>query len=167
MRMYNRILYQIGLGILALVPLASTSSATEAEKQIKASAESMSERACPADLNALATCYGGRDPNGAYFLVARPKVPNGILIIHAHGGPRHVDPAPDGSDDDLTRYASMVKEGYSWIGSTYRTGGYGVRLAAKDVDVSREIFWSQFGRPRMTILHGQSYLAGLPLKMYP
>jgi hypothetical protein len=59
----------------------------------------------------------------------------------------------------------MVKEGYSWIGSTYRTGGYGVRLAAKDVDVSREIFWTQFGRPRMTILHGQSYGGNVVAKL--
>ena len=83
MRMYNQILYQIGLGVLALVPLASTSYASEADKQQKVAAESMSERVCPGDLDALATCYGGRDHNGAYFLIARPKVSNGILIIHA------------------------------------------------------------------------------------
>ena len=50
-----------------------------------------------------------------------------------------------------------VKEGFAWAGSTYRRGGYGVRMAAEDTDDLRRIFWDAFGRPRRTILHGQSW----------
>jgi alpha-beta hydrolase superfamily lysophospholipase len=51
----------------------------------------------------------------------------------------------------------MVRHGYAWIGSTYRRGGYGVRMAAEDTDNSRKIFWSLYGRPDRTLLHGQSW----------
>jgi hypothetical protein len=122
-------------------------------------------RACPGDIGAYANCLAGQDNNGAYFLVALPKVSNGILIVHAHGGPRHVPPAPNGADEDLVRFSAMVRQGYSWIGTTYRNGGYGVRLAAADVEQSRAIFWRQFGRPKRTILHGQSYGGNVVAKL--
>jgi hypothetical protein len=51
----------------------------------------------------------------------------------------------------------MVRHGYAWIGSTYRRGGYGVRMAAEDTDNSRRIFWTLYGRPDRTLLHGQSW----------
>lgn len=122
-------------------------------------------RPCPEKLNAIADCYGGMDRNGAYYLIAIPKSPNGMLVVHAHGGPRHMPPAPDGSDEDLVRFSVMVRAGYSWIGTTFRDGGYGVRMAAADVDHSRSIFWQQFGRPKRTILHGQSYGGNVVTKL--
>lgn len=51
----------------------------------------------------------------------------------------------------------MIAAGYAWIGSTYRRGGHAVRMAAEDVENSRAAFWQRFGKPRLTILHGQSY----------
>jgi hypothetical protein len=124
-----------------------------------------SARPCPEKLNAIADCYGGLDRNGAYYLIARPKKSNGVLVVHAHGGPRHVPPAPGGADDDLIRFSVMVRAGYSWMGSTFRTGGYGVRQAAADVDLSRNIYWQRFGRPAKTILHGQSYGGNVVAKL--
>lgn len=59
----------------------------------------------------------------------------------------------------------MVRHGYAWIGTTYRRGGYGVRMAAEDVDNSRVIFWAQFGHPERTLLHGQSWGGNVAAKV--
>lgn len=123
-------------------------------------------RDCPAPLSGRALCYGGQDDNGAYYLIAIPRNGwNNRLIVHAHGGPRMTPPAADDSDEDLTRFASMVTQGYAWIGSVYRKEGYGVRRAAADVEASRALFWHHFGQPERTILHGQSWGAQVALKV--
>lgn len=112
---------------------------------------------CPASVAAVAECRVGRDGDGAWLLVAMPRQWNHRLIVHAHGGPRLTTPEKDDSNEDLDRFAVMVRQGYAWIGSTYRRGGYGVRMAAEDVDNSRRAFWAQWGRPQRTLLHGQSW----------
>jgi alpha-beta hydrolase superfamily lysophospholipase len=151
------------LGFSMLGICASQMTAYKAAASV--GTEVATARACPGDIGTYANCLGGQDNNGAYFLVALPKVSNGILVVHAHGGPRHVPPAPNRADEDLVRFSAMVRAGYSWIGTTYRDGGYGVRLAAADVEQSRAIFWRQFGRPRRTILHGQSYGGNVVAKL--
>lgn len=113
--------------------------------------------ACPDSVGAQVDCHEARDANGAWLLVAMPRTWNRRLIVHAHGGPRLGAPEAGDSAEDLDRFAAMVRAGYAWIGSTYRRGGYGVRMAAADVDVSRRVFWSRWGRPERTLLHGQSW----------
>jgi len=113
--------------------------------------------ACPASVGPGVDCQEAQDANGAWLLVAMPKTWNRRLIVHAHGGPRLGAPEAGDSAEDLDRFAVMVRDGYAWIGSTYRRGGYGVRMAAADVDLSRHLFWSRFGRPERTLLHGQSW----------
>jgi hypothetical protein len=112
---------------------------------------------CPASVGKGVRCVSGQDANGAWYIAAIPPNWNRRLIVHAHGGPR--TGAPEASDplEDLDRYSVMVRHGYAWIGSTYRRGGYGVRMAAEDTDNSRRIFWSLYGRPERTLLHGQSW----------
>jgi hypothetical protein len=112
---------------------------------------------CPASVGREVRCLSGRDANGAWYIIAMPTAWNRKLIVHAHGGPRTGDPEATDSLEDLDRFAVMVRQGYAWIGSTYRRGGYGVRMAAEDVDNSRKIFRARFGRPDRTILHGQSW----------
>lgn len=112
---------------------------------------------CPASVGREVRCLSGRDVNGAWYVIAMPTTWNRKLIVHAHGGPRSGDPEASDSLEDLDRFAVMVKQGYAWIGSSYRRGGYGVRMAAEDTDNSRKIFWAQFGRPTRTLLHGQSW----------
>jgi hypothetical protein len=121
------------------------------------SAATFAPVACPASVGAQVDCHEARDANGAWVLVAMPKTWNRRLIVHAHGGPRLGAPEAGDSAEDLDRFAVMVRSGYAWIGSTYRRGGYGVRMAAADVDVSRRVFWSRWGRPERTLLHGQSW----------
>lgn len=113
--------------------------------------------ACPKAVEAVARCYGGKDENGAYYRIALPKDWNGKLVVHAHGGPRSGKPEAADPDEDMERFSAMIREGYAWIGSTYRRGGYGVRMAAEDTDNSRKVFWAAFGKPKRTILHGQSW----------
>lgn len=112
---------------------------------------------CPASVGREVRCLSGRDVNGAWYVIAMPTTWNRKLIVHTHGGPRTGEPEAPDSLEDLDRFSVMVKQGYAWIGSTYRRGGYGVRMAAEDADNSRKIFWARFGRPARTILHGQSW----------
>lgn len=112
---------------------------------------------CPRSVGPGVSCLSVRDDAGAWLIIARPDDWNGHLIVHAHGGPRLGDPEQGDSLEDLDRFSAMVREGYAWIGSSYRRGGYGVRSAAEDVDRSRALFWSLYGRPERTLLHGQSW----------
>jgi alpha-beta hydrolase superfamily lysophospholipase len=119
---------------------------------------------CPGHLEEKADCYTGRDANGAYYTMAVPDHWNGSLVVHAHGGP---DFSYDESSttEDLERWAVMVDEGYAWVGSSYRRGGYGVRMAAADTENVRRLFASHFGRPDRTYLHGQSWGGNVAAKV--
>lgn len=122
-----------------------------------AHAEAPAPKTCPEGLPAETKCLAGQDQNGAWYWIAIPKAWNGALVLHTHGGPRLKTPKPDDAVEDLQRFAVTVAEGYAWAGSNYRREGYGVRSAAEDSDNLRKIFWDTFGRPRRTILHGQSW----------
>lgn len=113
--------------------------------------------ACPASVGSEVQCLSGRDANGAIYVIAMPANWNRHLIVHSHGGPRMGALDVEDSIGDLDRFSVMVRQGYAWIGSTYRRGGYGVRMAAEDTDNARQIFWARYGRPGRTILHGQSW----------
>lgn len=112
---------------------------------------------CPASAGRGTRCVSGQDANGAWYVAAVPPNWNRRLIVHAHGGPRTGAPEAVDPLEDLDRFSVMVRHGYAWIGSTYRRGGYGVRMAAEDADNSRKVFWSLYGRPDRTLLHGQSW----------
>jgi hypothetical protein len=123
---------------------------------------------CPMEVPTGASCYVGEDGVGALYWLAIPKdwsPATGVLVMHAHGGPASTGPAElKRSEEDLKRWAVTVKAGYAWAGSTYRRGGYGVTMAAEDTERLRQIFVRQFGQPRRTLLHGQSYGGGVASK---
>ena len=112
---------------------------------------------CPAELPSQTRCYSGQDERGAFYWSAIPPSWNGVLVVHSHGGPSLKTPAPADPAEDLKRFAVMVREGYAWTGSSYRHAGLGVRDAAEDTDMARQLFWKAFGRPKRTLLHGQSW----------
>ncbi len=120
--------------------------------------------ACPADVPANVTCYGGQDSKGAYYLIAKPANWNGVLVMHAHGGPDLAAPTMERAQEDLTRWSIMPRAGYAWAGSTYRQGGVEVRAAAEDTERLRGIFREHIAKPTRTILHGQSWGAGVAAK---
>lgn len=126
--------------------------------------EALSPRVCPPAVSDIATCFGARDRNGSFLLVALPNTWNRALIVHAHGGPRMTTPTADEPIEDLNRFAVMVRAGYAWIGPSYRRGDYAVRSAAADLESARRTFIGQFGAPTRTILHGQSWGAQIALK---
>lgn len=121
--------------------------------------------ACPASVGEGTRCLSGRDANGAWFVIAMPADWNRRLVVHAHGGPRTGAPGAEDPLEDLDRFSVMVRQGYAWVGSTYRRGGYGVRMAAEDADNSRKAFWSLYGRPERTLLHGQSWGGNVAAKL--
>src|SRR3546814_1814670 len=65
------------------------------------------------------------------------------------------DWSSDVCSSDL-RFAVTVQVGYAWIASSYRRGGYGVRMAAEDSEAARKIFIASFGQPRHTIEIGRA-----------
>ena len=130
-----------------------------------ASAEKAPEPvACPSAVPSTATCLAGLDSKGAYYLIAKPAVWNGKLVLHAHGGPSLDAPTAERATEDLTRWAVMVDAGYAWAGSTFRQGGVDVTAAAEDTERLRGIFRQHVGKPTRTILHGQSWGAGVAVK---
>lgn len=112
---------------------------------------------CPHFLPSGTQCWKGQGAKGGFYWTAIPANWNGALVVHSHGGPRTAAPQQDDPLEDLERFSMTVREGYAWTGSTYRRGGYGVRMAAEDTNDVRQVFWEAFGRPRRTILHGQSW----------
>ncbi|UFN49525.1 hypothetical protein LPC08_02435 [Roseomonas sp. OT10] len=148
------------LGMLALLlPLAGP-----------ALAEGPAPAPCPSGLPEGTSCHKGQDANGSFYWIAIPRSWNGTLVVHAHGGPRLEAPEADASVEDLQRFAVTVAEGYAWAGTSYRRGGYGVRMAAEDSETTRQVFVDRFGPPRRTFLHGQSWggnVAAKAIELYP
>jgi len=117
--------------------------------------------ACPAALPPGTRCLGGQDSAGAFYLVAIPAQWNGILVLHAHGGPTLGAPNAARSVEDLQRWAVVVKAGYAWGGTTFHQGGVAVHAAAQDTERLRRIFVRHIAQPKLTILHGQSWGASV------
>lgn len=143
---------RLGLFAAALVLISSPGQAQPSEPVVRTQRID-----CPASTGRGTRCVAGQDENGAWFVAAVPANWNSRLIVHSHGGPRTGTPEAEDELEDLDRFSVMVRHGYAWIGSTYRRGGYGVRMAAEDTDNARKIFWSLYGRPQRTLLHGQSW----------
>ena len=129
-----------------------------------ANAAAPQERPCPDGLPAETKCLSGQDQNGAYYWIAIPKAWNGSLVVHTHGGPRLKMPRPDDAIEDLQRFSVTVAEGFAWAGSNYHREGFGVRSAAEDSDNLRKLFWTTYGRPKRTLLHGQSWGGNIAAK---
>lgn len=109
-------------------------------------------------------CLNGKDSAGAYYLIALPPQWNQTLVLHAHGGPVLGAPTMARAEADLGRWSIMVRAGYAWAGSTFRQGGVAVRAAAEDTERLRRIFLQHVAKPRLTVLHGQSWGAGVAAK---
>ena len=118
--------------------------------------------ACVADLPAGTRCYAGRDALGAYVLVAVPAAWNGVLVVHAHGGPEFGAPDPKRVAEDAERWRVVVRAGYAWAGTTYHQGGVAVLSAAADLETLRRLALQVLDTPpRRTLLHGNSWGASV------
>jgi hypothetical protein len=153
--------------ISTIMLLAAAGAAAEPDRpaaQVPA-AQAPAPIACPRELGAEVRCYRGSDLHGAWYWMAIPRQWNNMLVVHSHGGPSLRQPSPDDALGDLKRFAVMLREGYAWAGSSYRHAGFGVQDAAEDTDEVRRLFWTAFGKPRRTLLHGQSWGGNVALRV--
>ncbi len=125
---------------------------------------------CPAGVPAGARCLRGQDSAGAHYLIVMPAQWSGVLVVHAHGGPSLGPPKTTRADEDIKRWAITVREGHAWAGSVFRQGGFAVTTAAEDTERVRAIFVAHVAKPRVTLLHGQSWgamVATRAAELYP
>jgi len=156
--MTDRLVRSLGALVAAWAGIAPMTQAQETQTAVTAVVDPAPAPAdCPDFVPQQTRCWSGRAVKGGYYWIAVPQDWNGALIVHAHGGPRTSAPEPNDPLEDMERFSMTVKEGFAWAGSTYRRGGYGVRMAAEDTDDLRQIFWNAFGKPRRTLVHGQSW----------
>src|SRR5262245_8644266 len=135
-----------------------------ASEPVKPTAPSM--MACPKSVPAETQCFSGKDETGAFYVFAKPHIWNGVLVVSAHGGPNPFgEESAKTAINFLDRFSFIVREGYAWAGSSFRRGGFGVRMAAEDSENARRLFIQNFGRPKRTLIHGQSYGAGAAIKV--
>jgi alpha-beta hydrolase superfamily lysophospholipase len=151
------------IGAIAL--LTACAQQTVSPPQAPEPAEAAPQaRACPEGLPSTTQCLGGRDSAGAFYLIAMPTDWNGHLVVHAHGGPFLGDPTAKRIEDDLKRWSIVPRAGYAWAGSSFRQGGVAVRAAAQDTERVRKIFVQHVAKPKLTVLHGQSWGANVAAK---
>ena len=67
----------------------------------QAQSQPAAEAACPTGLPTATRCLTGRDEAGAYYWIAVPAAWNGVLVLHAHGGPELGEPRAERSAHDL------------------------------------------------------------------
>lgn len=123
------------------------------------------ETACPKGVPEGARCLRGQDSMQAHYLIVMPAHWSGVLVVHAHGGPTLGEPKASRADEDIERWAITVKAGHAWAGSVFRQGGVAVRSAAEDSERVRRIFVAHVAKPKRTLLHGQSWGAGVAAKL--
>ena len=150
------------LKLLTLTSIAYLLGSLSASAQVAPSqTESPAAQPCPAEVAAGSQCKTGRDSAGAYYWLVKPPTWNGTLVVHAHGGPELGTPKRERATEDATRWAIWSRAGYAYASSGFRQGGVAVRSAAEDTDRVRELFVANWGQPKVTVLHGQSWGAGV------
>jgi pimeloyl-ACP methyl ester carboxylesterase len=126
--------------------------------------------ACPKGVPEGARCWRGVDSAQAHYLLIMPAQWSGVLVVHAHGGPSLGQPKASRNDEDADRWDITVRAGHAWAASVFRQGGVAVRSAAEDTERVRRIFVQHVAAPKHTLLHGQSWGAGVAAKaaeMFP
>ena len=151
-----------GAGLTVALTLGLGGCATQPEPLLAEAAPQA--QPCPQGLPEGTRCLSGQDSAGAHYLIALPAQWNRTLVMHAHGGPLLSPPRPERVVEDLQRWSIMVKAGYAWAGSSFRQGGVAVRAAAEDTERLRRIFLAHVAQPHRTVLHGQSWGAGVAAK---
>jgi pimeloyl-ACP methyl ester carboxylesterase len=124
----------LALGLVAIGPLGPWAPAPVAEAQ--RAAIDRSGRLDDAD-----------------YIIQVPENWRGGLVVFAHG----IQRGPGRGDVRLLPIASHVLEqGHAWIASGYRAREYQPHLFIEDLIALRDLFLKEVGRPRWTIIYGQS-----------
>ncbi len=104
---------------------------------------------------------------GASYLIEAPSRWEGGLVVFAHGiqrgpGPGAVGAPPIGGH--------ILSKGHAWAASGYRARDYQPHLFVEDTNALRELFVRDVGRPRWTIIYGQSmggHIVVASLELHP
>ena len=141
--------------------LAACSTTPDIAPEIRATPPAVAA-ACPKEVAAGTKCLFGRDGAGAYYGFAIPPNWDGRhLVVHSHGGPALGTPKAERVTEDMTRWAVYSRLGWAYAASGFRQGGVAVTTAAEDTDRARQLFIAQVAAPKFTLLHGQSWGAGV------
>src|SRR5262249_17166567 len=98
---------------------------------------------------------------GGSYLIEVPGGWNGGLVIFAHG---------NGEASASPLASHLAANGYAWAASSYRSGDYPPACFLDDTLQVRDLFIREIGRPRWTIIHGQSmggHVAISSLELHP
>ena len=90
---------------------------------------------------------------GAPYQIEVPADWRGGLVVFAHGIQRGPGPGAVQSPPLATH---ILGEGHAWAASGYRAREYRPDLFIEDVAAVRDLFLKEIGRPRWTIIYGQS-----------
>ncbi|MCS6997149.1 MAG: hypothetical protein NZ533_09410 [Casimicrobiaceae bacterium] len=159
-----------GLGLAMVVVLAGLVGCASTTPQPAVSEAPPTLVACPDGPPPGTRCWRGRDSAGAPYLLALPERWSGVLVVHVHGGPFLGPPTDARADEDVKRWAVILREGHAYAASVFRQGGFAVTAAAEDSERVRRIFFDHVARPRLTLLHGQSWgamVAARAAELYP
>jgi pimeloyl-ACP methyl ester carboxylesterase len=106
----------------------------------------------PADAQTAAISRRGT-LGGAPYRIEAPADWRGGLVVFAHGIQR--GPGP-GAVTSPPLANHIIGEGHAWAASGYRAREYRPDLAVEDLVALRDLFLTEIGRPRWTIIYGQS-----------
>jgi alpha-beta hydrolase superfamily lysophospholipase len=138
----------LALGLTLLVPRAPWFSAPRAE----------SDRAAVSRSGVL---------GGASYLVEAPEKWEGGLVVFAHGIQRGPGPGAVATPPIASH---ILAGGHAWVASGYRAREYQPHLFIEDLNALRELFVKEVGRPRWTIIYGQSmggHIVVASLELHP
>jgi pimeloyl-ACP methyl ester carboxylesterase len=90
---------------------------------------------------------------GAGYLIEVPSSWKGGLVVFAHGIQRGPGPGAVAAPPIA---GHILEGGHAWAASGYRAREYQPHLFIEDTNALRELFLKQVGRPRWTIIYGQS-----------
>ena len=90
---------------------------------------------------------------GANYRIEAPANWRGGLVVFAHGIQRGVGPG-DVTNPPIAGH--IIGEGHAWAASGYRAREYQAHLFLEDLVALRELFLNEIGRPRWTVIYGQS-----------
>ena len=84
-------------------------------------AHAQTDTPCPTGLAAETVCYSGKDGNGAFYMIAKPKNWNGMLVVNAHGGPNPFGDEKLSTMIPYFRWKSSLCIGRHWKKGALRT----------------------------------------------
>lgn len=104
---------------------------------------------------------------GAPYLMQIPPGWRGGVVVYAHGiqrgvGPGAVTAPPIGNH--------ILEAGHAWIASGYREREYRPDVAVEDLLALHALFVKEFGRPRWSVIYGQSmggHITVASLELHP